>query len=305
MVINSSYKAAIMDEEKSFLGTCEETFLVEDTKGLFVRKINNNSALHMVRDVSNDEIKTALFDINDNKVPGPDGFTSRFFKASCGTIRNDFCCVVKEFFSSGKMLGELNTTLISLVPKCNNPIKVTDYRPIACCNVVYKCISKVISNRLKMVHNGVIDPNQSAFIEGRQISDNIIFGFHKTMVNWIMVCLNYASFSICINGESHGFFKAKRSLRQGDLMSPYLFTIIMDVFTLMLRRQVSNEPKFKYHYGCKGLGILNLFANDLMLLCHGDMMSASILRRGLDEFCLSSGLRPNMAKSIIYFGNVP
>ncbi|GJW39112.1 hypothetical protein Tco_0064957 [Tanacetum coccineum] len=69
---------------------------------------------------------------------------------------------------------------------------------------------------------------------------------------------------------------------------------------------VCNEAKFKYHWGCKGLGILNLcFADDLMLFCHGDMVSASVLRRALDEFCLSSGLRPHMAKSIVYFGNVP
>ncbi|GKE31847.1 RNA-directed DNA polymerase, eukaryota, reverse transcriptase zinc-binding domain protein [Tanacetum coccineum] len=79
----------------------------------------------------------------------------------------------------------------------------------------------------------------------------------------------------------------------------------MEVFTLMLRRQVSKEVKFKYNWGCKNLGILNLcFADDLMLFCHGDMVSASVLRRALDEFCLSSGLKPNMAKSTVYFGNV-
>ncbi|GJV22270.1 RNA-directed DNA polymerase, eukaryota, reverse transcriptase zinc-binding domain protein [Tanacetum coccineum] len=125
------------------------------------------------------------------------------------------------------------------------------------------------------------------------------------MVKWIMVCLNSASFSICINGESHGFSKAKRGLRQGDPVSPYLFTIVMEVFTLMLRRQVSKEVKFKYHWGCKNLVILNLcFADDLMLFCHGDIVSASVLRRALDEFCLSLGLRPNTAKSTVYFGNV-
>ncbi|GKE70792.1 RNA-directed DNA polymerase, eukaryota, reverse transcriptase zinc-binding domain protein [Tanacetum coccineum] len=292
---------------------------------LFIKKIDVVSALYMFRDVSNDEIKAALFDIDDNKAPGPDGFTSRFFKASWEIIGKDFCYAIKEFFISRKMLGELNTTFISFIRKCNKPVKVADYRPIACCNVVYKCITKVISNRIKVVLNGIIDSNQSAFIEGRQISDNIMlaqelmfgylgkmkgarcafkvdiqkaydtvsweflkfcllsFGFHKTMVNWIMVCLSSASFSICINGESHGFFKSKRGLRQGDPVSPYLFTIIMEVFTLMLKRQVCNEAKFKYHWGCKGLGILNLcFADDLMLFCHGDMVSASVLRRALD-----------------------
>ena len=201
----------------------------------------------------------------------------------------DFCAAIREFFVSGKMLGELNTTLISLVPKCKSPLKVNDYRPIVCCNVVYKCISKVLTNRIKTVLNGLIDDNQCAFIEGRHISDNIMvaqelmngyssikkvgrcafkidiqkaydtvswsflefcldrFGFHKVMVDWIMVCLRSASFSIKVNGESHGFFKAKRGLRQGDPISPYLFTIVMEVLTLMLKRQARNEKKFKYH----------------------------------------------------------
>ncbi|GKC49970.1 RNA-directed DNA polymerase, eukaryota, reverse transcriptase zinc-binding domain protein, partial [Tanacetum coccineum] len=85
----------------------------------------------------------------------------------------DVCAAVKEFFYSSKLLGEFNANLISLVPKLQTPLKITDYRPIACCNVVYKCISKVITNRLKEGLGSIVDSNQSAFIPGRQISDNI------------------------------------------------------------------------------------------------------------------------------------
>ncbi|GJR47914.1 RNA-directed DNA polymerase, eukaryota, reverse transcriptase zinc-binding domain protein [Tanacetum coccineum] len=238
---------------QTFLGSCDEIFPIEMLEDLFVKKVDAESALHMVKEVSRDEIKIALFDIKDDKAPGPDGFTSKFFKASWDIMGDDLCAVVQEFFKSGKMLGELNTTLISLVPKCILPSKVTDYRPIACCNMVYKCVSKVITNRIKLVLNGLIDPNQSAFIKGRLIFDNILmvvarftfkvdiqkaydtvswdflefclisFGFHKTMMSWIMVCLKFASFFVCVNGESHGFFKAKRGLRQGDPISPYPF----------------------------------------------------------------------------------
>lgn len=54
------------------------------------------------------------------------------------------------------------------------PLKVTDFRLIACCNVLYKCISKVLTNRLKLVLDKIVDKNQSAFIPGRHISDNIL-----------------------------------------------------------------------------------------------------------------------------------
>jgi hypothetical protein len=119
-------------------------------------------------------VKSAIFDIDDSKAPGPDGFSAKFFKASWSIIGDDVCSVVKEFFENEKLLKEINATLISLVPKCKNPSTVTDYRPIACCNVLYKCITKIIYNRTKSSLDQVVSQNQSAFIPGRLISDNIL-----------------------------------------------------------------------------------------------------------------------------------
>lgn len=299
-----------MEHFQGIFGIEGDNYHVEDPASLFTKKISVNDALKMVGPVSNEEIKSAIFDIDDNKAPGPDGYTSKFFKASWDVVGGDVCMVVKEFFSSGKMLGELNNTIISLVPKSKSPRKVFDYRPIACCGVVYKCISKVITNRIKGVLGELVDSNQGTFIGGRQISDNILliqelmngynwkkkrvkrcafkvdiqkaydtvswdflkfsleqFGFHSKMVHWILVCLSSASFSINVNGNSFGFFKTKRGLRQGDPVSPYLFTIIMEVFNLTIKRQIKLEKRFKYHWGCKEMEVTHIcFDDDLMLL---------------------------------------
>ncbi|GJT41694.1 putative reverse transcriptase domain, reverse transcriptase zinc-binding domain protein [Tanacetum coccineum] len=160
------------------------------------------------------------------------------------------------------------------------PSRINDYRPISCCNVLFKCISKIIANRIKHCLKTLISPNQSAFISGRSISDNILltqelmhnyhldrgtprcafkvdiqkaydtmdwnflrtillgFGFHNRMISWIMECVTTTSYSICINGTLHGYFQGKRGLRQGDPLSPYLFTLVMEVLTLMIQRRV-------------------------------------------------------------------
>ncbi|GJX28615.1 putative RNA-directed DNA polymerase [Tanacetum coccineum] len=81
----------------------------------------------------------------------------------------------------------------------------------------------------------------------------IHFGFHKKMIDWVMNCLSSPSFSINVNGYSHGFFKGMRGLRQGDPLSPYLFTLVMEVFSLMVKRKIEDDGGFKYHWRCDRL----------------------------------------------------
>lgn len=94
------------------------------------------------------------------------------------------------------------------------------------------------------------------------------FGFHPTMVLWIMTCVATSSFSLTINGGLYGFFAGKRRLRQGDPLFPYLFTLVMEVLTLILKRRVRNSEVFVFHPKCDYLGIVNLcFADDIFILC--------------------------------------
>lgn len=75
--------------------------------------------------------------------------------------------------------------MITLVPKVTSPQSLSDYWSIACCNVQYKCITKIMTNRMKRFIFYVVSPNQSAFISGRHIQDNILMshkilhGYHK------------------------------------------------------------------------------------------------------------------------------
>ena len=81
---------------------------------------------------------------------------------------------IHSFFDSSSMLREINSTYIALVPKNANPSQVKDYRPISCCNTIYKCISKVLANRMKTCLPFIISSNQSAFVPGRLMAENIL-----------------------------------------------------------------------------------------------------------------------------------
>ncbi|XP_074299589.1 uncharacterized protein LOC141630722 [Silene latifolia] len=108
------------DEEIILSGTC-----LEDTH-----------AAMLISDVTEDEIHDALFSIDVNKSPGPDGFSSGFFRQAWSVIKGEFVKVVHDFFRSGKLLKEINSTIISLIPKGDNPSSVQDYRPISCCSTI-------------------------------------------------------------------------------------------------------------------------------------------------------------------------
>lgn len=89
---------------------------------------------------------------------------------------DDLIAAVKEFFVSGTLLREVNATIITLALICQNPSHVTDFRPISCCNTIYKCITKILANRLNKCLPTIISKNPSAFVEGIRIIENILLG---------------------------------------------------------------------------------------------------------------------------------
>ncbi|GKD79270.1 RNA-directed DNA polymerase, eukaryota, reverse transcriptase zinc-binding domain protein [Tanacetum coccineum] len=304
---------------------CDDDGHVKDAlmnfEGVFGTKLSNDEAMEMIKEITDSEIKNAIFDIGESKAPGTDGYTSTFFKKAWKIVGNDVCMAIKEFFKTRKLLGEMNATIISLIPKVSAPNKVSDYRPIACCNVIYKCISKIITERIKPGLHKLVNLNQSAFIQGRVIQDNILItqellkGYdRKSEPSRCCIKIDIAKaydtvdwrfLEMALSQFRKGYFPSGRGLRQGDPMSPCLFTLVIEDFTLLMAKNVQKNPKFKFHVGCKELKITHLyFADDLLVVCNGDVESIKVIKSTMLEFSGISGLIPNMEKSIIFFGNV-
>ena len=84
---------------------------------------------------------------------------------------------VLSSLNSSSILKSINHTFITLIPKVNNPERVSNFQPISLCNMIYKIVSKVIANRLKPMLHSIISDTQSAFIANRLITDNILIAF--------------------------------------------------------------------------------------------------------------------------------
>ncbi|KAL2237719.1 UNVERIFIED_CONTAM: hypothetical protein Sindi_0963600 [Sesamum indicum] len=128
----------------------------------------------LVSQVTRDEVKEAFFDIEEDKAPGPDGFSAGFYKAAWSIIGREVTKAILEFFHNGRLFKQINSTVISLIPKVHNPLSVSDFRHISGCNVLYKVITKILVKRIQLVLDKLISPTQNAFIPGRSIGDNVL-----------------------------------------------------------------------------------------------------------------------------------
>lgn len=97
-----------------------------------------------------DDVKKVVFSIGDLKAPGPDGLHAVFFKRYWNLIGEEITHEVLAAINSKQIPTEWNDTTIVMIPKIDTPELVTKFRPISLCNVLYKIISKMLAQRLKI-----------------------------------------------------------------------------------------------------------------------------------------------------------
>eukprot|EP00253_Pinus_taeda_P007220 PITA_07220 len=152
----------------------ERTKAIESLAQAIPSIITTKQNLALLREVSMEEVEEVVKSMPNNKALGPDGFTINFYKACWPTIKTKVWEVVEDSRRSCTILKSLNSTFLALVPEEEDANTPEKFRPVALCNVIYKIISKVIANRLKSILPNLISEEQSGYVEGRQILDNIL-----------------------------------------------------------------------------------------------------------------------------------
>lgn len=134
--------------------------------------IEDNASL--MQPFTKKEFKRAIVSMHPDKClgPGPDGYNPGFYQYFWNLCSDNIFTECCNWLESGQFPPDLNMTNISLIQKGNMMATMKDWRPIALCNVLYKIISKVFANRLKIVLLQYIADTQSTFVSGRSILDN-------------------------------------------------------------------------------------------------------------------------------------
>lgn len=120
------------------------------------------------------DINNALFNMGALKTLGIYGLPAGFFQKHWSTVKGGVIDFILGVFAGCTDVSGCNETLLVLIPKISNPISISQFRRISLYSVVYKTITKIITNRIKPLLPSLIGPNKCSFIPGRQINDNII-----------------------------------------------------------------------------------------------------------------------------------
>jgi hypothetical protein len=129
---------------------------------------------------SEEEVKMAIFDMEHNKAPGPDGFPAEFYQLFWEIVKPDLMSLFVEFHSGRLPIHSLNFGILTLLPKVNDAVRIQQFRPICLLNVSFKIFTKVLNNRLLKVADKLIGPSQTAFIPGRYIMEGVVT-LHETI----------------------------------------------------------------------------------------------------------------------------
>jgi len=128
-------------------------------------------------------------------------------------------------------------------------------------------------------------------------------GFGDRWVQLIRFCISSAQFRILSNGEAGETFSPSRGIRQGDPLSPYLFILLANVLSHMVKNAVSDGSLkgIKLNPHCPTLSHL-FFADDAIFFMDGTLREAQNLANLLNCYCFATGQSVNRNKSGVFFG---
>jgi len=147
---------------------------IENICKVIPRLITDNQNKALMRVATLEEVEEIVMSMKKGTAPGPDGYTIEFYQVGWQFLGKEILELVEESRINQKVWPAINSTFFTLIPKNDNSEYAQGFQPIALCNVIYKIIAALIIKRLKPLLNSLISPEQTGFVEGRQILDGMV-----------------------------------------------------------------------------------------------------------------------------------
>ncbi|KAH0651594.1 hypothetical protein KY285_031723 [Solanum tuberosum] len=245
--------------------------------------LTRTQQLSLIQLFTVEDVLTTLKGIDDNKAPRGDGFNAHFFKQAWSTIGDEHPSSIKEYRPISCC-----TTIYKIISKMltHRLQRVMNYLvdPSQAAFVPGRMLNDNVILTHELVkgygRKGIL-PRWMFKIDMQKADDSlewhfleeVLFGLQipAQFITWIMRCVKTDSYSIVINGCPSRPFQEKKEVRQGDLLSPYLFVLAMEYLTRLLKSLRANN-KFKFHSRFHKEHIIQLsLVDDLLLFSRGDV----------------------------------
>ncbi|GFS28866.1 hypothetical protein Acr_00g0004350 [Actinidia rufa] len=283
-------------------GFLENTISVEDADGL-------------LKEFSEIEVWSAIMSCDGNKAPGPDGFNMLSVKKGWNFMKKDIMLFFSEFHRNGRLVRSMNSSFLALIPKVDNPIALSDYRPISLVGCMYKILTKVLTVRMKQSIKKVVGEVQSAFVGGRNIQDGILIAnemvdyWKKKKKKGLIIKLDFAKAYDNINWNLlFGMIKLMGYPQKWiqwikECVSTARVLVLVNAaegLNVLLKRAVSQGLLKGVVVGDQDFRLAQLqFADDTIIFCEAKERELVMIKRILRCFEVLSGLRINYHKSMV------
>ncbi|RVW87786.1 LINE-1 retrotransposable element ORF2 protein [Vitis vinifera] len=243
--------------------------------------------------IEEEEISKAIFQMDRDKAPGPDGFTIAVFQDCWDVIKEDLVRVLQSFIGAELSIKALMPLSLTFV----QGRQIMDAVLIA---------NEIVDERRRSGEEGVVFKIdfEKAYDHVRwDFLDQVLEkkGFSPKWRKWMNGCLSSVSYAVLVNGSAKGWVKASRGLRQGDPLSPFLFTLVADVLSRMLVRAEERNMLEGFRVGRNRTRVSHLqFADDTIFFSNTREEDLQTLKSLLLAFGHISGLKVNLDKSNIY-----
>ena len=146
----------------------------EFIQNLEIPKLSPKESTPLESELSIDEVKIVLNSFQNNKSPGDDGFSKEFYETFFDIIGTHLLNSYNEAFRKGQLSISQRRGVICLIPKDDsNLIELSNWGPLTLLNVDYKILAKIIGRRIESVLPTLIHSDQTGFIKGRFIGQNV------------------------------------------------------------------------------------------------------------------------------------
>ena len=313
---------------------------VDNCENIFFPEVNETKLSYNQKEsceglLSEKECFESLKTMEPGKSPGTDGIPTEFYKVFWDDLSPFLLAALNSSFTQGHLSISQRRGLITLIPKKNKPLQhLKNWRPISLLNCDYKIATKAIAARMKKVLPDIINNDQTGFLKGRSISENVrlidsiitytetqnipgillFIDFEKAFDtlewNFIVRTLRYYNFGDSLITWVKLFYTDISSCIQNNGWSSFFFNLTRGVrqgcplspylFILcveILGSAIRNHDQIK---GIRVLGTeckLSQYADDTTLILDGSDNSVHQSFNLLDSFAALSGLRVNYEKT--------